>query len=310
MARHIKKTYDYFKLTFQNDDWKKNDYKFLDQYFENTLQVLNRPDNNDVDFVQINDDLHIGINKLEKFTHENKHVWIMCLSKVDTTKYAILSKVTEKVNTGREEYGEDPDQGLTVDTVLLICPRTGLVVIPRNKGGISERNLNDFLNLELATTGSTLSVIINGTKIKNLQHIDNIKEVQINVVRSVDPHQFRNRRNSRKKDDNIMDFLGGDKMNLVMKSTNLKKDSIIRYFRNLKFSKKNEMKKFVVVGTNDGHEQIIDLITNRLIYFDNAVELNENNKLTIDSMFKSIKKAYLDNKRIIYLDIFGDDENG
>ena len=48
--------------------------------------------------------------------------------------------------------------------------------------------------------------------------------------------------------------------------------------------------KMVIRGENDGHEQIIDLIANRLIYIDDDVELNNNNKITINSMIKSIKK--------------------
>lgn len=302
MVRHTKKTYDYFKLSFQNDEWQEGDYSSLDNYFNNTLKSMKNDD--DVDFIEFDNDIYIGINRLESYTYENTQVWVFCLSKVNTTKVAVVSKINEKVKQGREEYGDNPDEGLTTDTVILLCPSTGLVIIPRNRGGISQNDLKVFLDKELATTGSSLSIIINGTKVDNLKDIDRIKEVQINVVRSVEPSKFVNPRNSKRKDDEIMEFLGGDKMTLVMKSSSLKKNSIIKYFKKLKSSRKKEANKFVVIGENSGNEQIIDLISNRLIYFDKNVELNDNNKLTIDSMINSIKKAYRDNKSIIYLDIF------
>ncbi|MEB8091822.1 hypothetical protein [Mammaliicoccus lentus] len=300
MVRKTKKTYDYFRLYFENNDWEENDYTHINEYFENTLKEIS----NDVDFTKITEEVHIGINRLEKFAHEQTEVWVFCLSKVNTTKLAVVSKIDVKVKEGREEYGEDPNEGLTTDTVILLCPSTGLVIIPRNKGGITPKDLTLFINKELATTGSTLSVIINGTKVENLSHIDSIKEVQINVTRSVNPNRLKNPRRSRKQDNDIMSFLGGKTMNLVMKSDGLRKQKIIKYFNDLKKSRKKEAKKFVVIGENDGQEQIIDLITNRMIYYDKDVELNENNKLTIDSMFNSIKKAYCDNKSVIYLDIF------
>ncbi|MBU5271565.1 hypothetical protein ABXT13_04620 [Staphylococcus caprae] len=306
--RNTKKTYDFFKLKFENDEWEVNDYTHINDYFENVLEQLEQDSNNDVDFIQINDEIHIGINRIEKYYYDNTEVWILCLSKVNTTRLAVVSDIDKQVKDGREEYGEDPNKGLTTDTVILICPTTGLVIIPRNNGGISQKNLTDFINKELATTGSTLSIVINGTKVTNLKSIDEINEVQVNVVRSVDPNKFKNPRRSKTKDKEIMDFLGGDKMNLVMKSDkskSLNKDSVINFFRRLNISKRRNAKKFVVIGKHDGHDQIIDLITNRLIYFDNEVRLNNKNKLTIDSMFNSIKKAYRDNKRIVYLDIFG-----
>ncbi|MEB6320277.1 hypothetical protein MXM74_04965 [Staphylococcus xylosus] len=302
MVRKTKKTFEFFKLSFRNDEWEEHDYSHINTYFKNVSKQLIE-EGNDVDFIELNDEIHIGINKIEEYRYDNSKVWVLCLSKVNTTKLAVVSDVEKQVKKGREEYGDDTSKGLTTDTVILMCPKTGLVIIPRNNGGITQKNLKDFINIELATTGSTLSVIINGTKVSNLSSIDEIKEVQVNVVRSIEPNKYKNPRNSKRKDDEIMDFLGGEKMNLVMKSSSLNKRRVIKYFEELLKSRKKKTNKFVVIGEHDGHEQIIDLITNRLIYFDD-VHLNEKNKLTINSMFESIKKAYRDNKRIVYLDIF------
>ncbi|MBO0928968.1 hypothetical protein J2P86_09540 [Staphylococcus sp. 30400_3112M30941] len=60
--RNTKKTYDFFKLKFENDEWNVNDYTHINDYFENVLEQLEQDSNNDVDFIQINDEIHIGIN--------------------------------------------------------------------------------------------------------------------------------------------------------------------------------------------------------------------------------------------------------
>ena len=49
------------------------------------------------------------------------------------------------VKDGRSEYGDEPEQGLTVDTVVLFCPRYGVVIIPSNRGGISQSDFKSFL---------------------------------------------------------------------------------------------------------------------------------------------------------------------
>ncbi len=50
-------------------------------------------------------------------------------------------------------------------------------------------------------------------------------------------------------------------------------------------------------------EQVIDLISNRLIYVDDKIPLNKQGKLTIENMVMSIEQAYNDNELILALDL-------
>lgn len=102
----------------------------------------------------------------------------------------------------------------------------------------------------------------------------------------------------------MIDKLNADSMKVKYTSKALDISESLKQIKNiLAKDETKEVKKMVIRGENDGHEQIIDLIANRLIYIDDDVELNNNNKITINSMIKSIKKAYRDNLKIIEKDI-------
>lgn len=59
----------------------------------------------------------------------------------------------------------------------------------------------------------------------------------------------------------------------------------------------------VLKGTVGDREQVIDLISNRLIYVDDKIPLNKQGKLTIENMVMSIEQAYNDNELILALDL-------
>ena len=56
----------------------------------------------------------------------------------------LVNEIKKTVKDGRSEYGDEPEQGLTVDTVVLFCPRYGVVIIPSNRGGISQSDFKSF----------------------------------------------------------------------------------------------------------------------------------------------------------------------
>ena len=64
-----------------------------------------------------------------------------------------------------------------------------------------------------------------------------------------------------------------------------------------------DVDKLVLKGTVGDREQVIDLISNRLIYVDDKIPLNKQGKLTIENMVMSIEQAYNDNELILALDL-------
>ncbi|WP_233642361.1 hypothetical protein [Staphylococcus warneri] len=178
------------------------------------------------------------------------------------------------------------------------------MIIPSNRGGISQSDFKSFFYRTVKKKGAKLNVAINNTKIDNLKHIDDLKEIEFNISRIVDVDKIKNKNQSTQRDKKMIDKLNADSMKVKYTSKALDISESLKQIKNiLAKDETKEVKKMVIRGENDGHEQIIDLIANRLIYIDDDVELNNNNKITINSMIKSIKKAYRDNLKIIEKDI-------
>ncbi|WP_415429316.1 hypothetical protein ACMVYQ_10450 [Staphylococcus capitis] len=298
----ITKKYDFFVLTYEFKGKVDKNYERMNEYLKESLEEFKK--NKDFNFIKCNKSTYIGFNYIEKYEYINNEVWVFCLSKTVTTKIAVINEIKKTVKDGRSEYGDEPEQGLTVDTVVLFCPRNGVVIIPSNRGGISQSDFKSFFYKTVKKKGAKLNVAINNTKIDNLKHIDDLKEIEFNISRIVDIDKIKNKNQSTQRDKKMIDKLNADSMKVKYTSKSLDISESLKQIKNiLAKDETKEVKKMVIRGENDGHEQIIDLIANRLIYIDDDVELNNNNKITINSMIKSIKKAYRDNLKIIEKDI-------
>ncbi|MDT3956994.1 hypothetical protein RPN83_07670, partial [Staphylococcus aureus] len=73
----------------------------------------------DFNFIKCKNTTYIGFNYIEKYEYDNNEVWVFCLSKTVTTKIAVINEIKKRVKDGRSEYGDELEQGLTVDTVVL-----------------------------------------------------------------------------------------------------------------------------------------------------------------------------------------------
>lgn len=78
--------------------------------------------------------------------------------------------------------------------------------------------------------------------------------------------------------------------------------NVVNYCKGF-LNKKEDVDKLVLKGTVGDREQVIDLISNRLIYVDDKIPLNKQGKLTIENMVMSIEQAYNDNELILALDL-------
>lgn len=298
----VTKKYNFFVLTYQFKNKVEKNYERMNEYLEKSLKEFE--EKKDFNFIKCKNTTYIGFNYIEKYEYDNNEVWVFCLSKTVTTKIAVINEIKKRVKDGRSEYGDELEQGLTVDTVVLFCPKSGIVIIPSNKGGISQSDFKQFFYKTVKKKGVKMNIAINNTEIENLKHIDNIKEVEFNISRIVDVDKIKNKNQSTQRDKKMIDKLNADSMKVKYTSKSLNISESLKQIKNiLAKDKTKEVKKMVIRGENDGHEQIIDLIANRLIYIDDDVELNNNNKITINSMIKSIKKAYRDNLKIIEKDI-------
>lgn len=299
--KYTRKSYDFYKLSYVKKDTTDYDYTRLNSYLEDVCNSLTA--GNDVGFIECKKDTYIGFSEIEKFYHGtgSDFVWVFNLCKCVTTKVAVVNNLDKKVNEGRATYGETEKEGLTTDTVVLFCPKYGVVVIPSNRGGISKLDFISFFYKNVRKQGANLDLIINNTDLENIAAIDQIKEVEVSVHRITDD-SLKNSSNSISKDQKIINKLKAKEVKMQFKSDHLDVKELVKYARRLLKVEDGETKKLKIQGSHGGDEQVIDLISNRLFYIDNQVNLNENGKLTINAMINSIKRAYVDNLRIIELD--------
>lgn len=299
--RYTRKSFDFYKLSYVRNGNTSYDYDRINTFLEKVHQNLES--GNDVNFIECKKDTHIGFSEIEKFYHDetDDFVWVFNLSKCVTSKIAIVNNLDQKVKEGRATYGETEKEGLTTDTVVLFCPKYGVVVIPSNRGGLSKSDFISFFYKNVKKQGANLDLIINNTDLKNIESIDQVKEFEVSVHRITDG-SLSDPKNSINKDQKIIGKLDAKEVKIQYKADHLNITELVKYAKRLLKIENGETKKLKISGMNDGHEQVIDLISNRLFYVDNEVELNENGKLTVNSMMNSIKKAYLANLRIIQLD--------
>ncbi|MEJ7296283.1 hypothetical protein WL309_12270, partial [Staphylococcus epidermidis] len=87
-----------------------------------------------------------------------------------------------------------------------------VVIIPSNRGGISQSDFKSFFYRTVKKKGAKLNVAINNTKIDNLKHIDDLKEIEFNISRIVDVDKIKNKNQSTQRDKKMIDKLNADSM--------------------------------------------------------------------------------------------------
>lgn len=276
------------------------DYKVLDKKIDEAYVCLNGKGQSEVNFIKCNRSLYVGFSYIKKIQFETGKAWIFCLSKVDTQKLAIVNDISQPVQDGRSVYAESNNEGPTTETVILFNPANGVVVIPRNRGGVSKNLLVTFFYKLARKSGGDLAVIVNNTDLDNVSKIDSIHEIDISIHRIVDTEKLSNPRNSARKDQKTIDRLEAKKEKIVY-TGNLNVFNVVKYCRELIGSKENEVGKLILKGQVGEREQVIDLINNRLIYIDDKIPLNSDGKLTVENIVNSIEMAYKDNELIIAL---------
>lgn len=301
--------YDFFQLNYVSDEEDKNIKKNvkLNESLANSLKSYEENKVTEVNFVKCFDDTYVGINYIEKVTlEEDTYYWSLCLSRVDTSKEAVINDVNMAVNEGRKVYAESRDEGLTIDTAIVFNPFNGVVIIPRNRGGVNPNLLLKFFELISRKSGGFLSIIINNTSINNLKNIDSLQSVEFSIKRLIDASKLRNKNRSKRGDRKIIDKLKAKTMKVSFFSDYLSVKDTVNYLKEV-ISMNNdgnkEVTKMVVNGKNGEDFQVIDLVNDKLIFKDTKVERNTEGKVTITSMIKSIKKAYDSNKTILALDL-------
>ncbi|HGF7564134.1 DUF6731 family protein [Enterococcus hirae] len=296
--------YDFFQLKYTLED----NETYLDEntFFESTLKSFRNDENQNIKYIECYEDVFVGISYIEKVSLPNDdYYWAFCLSKVDTSKEASISDVRLPVMEGRTTYAETANEGPTVDTVIALNPHNGVVIIPRNNGGVSQKLLLKYISKVTEKEEGYLSVIINNTSLTNISNIDSIQSIEFSVKRIVDPKKLADRGRSRRGDRKQIDRVKARTMKCGYYASNLDISETIKCVRDVMMMNKDgnkEVTRMLINGTEDEETQVIDLVKNRLIS-QVDVKRNGEGKITINAMIDSLKEAYANNRKILMLDI-------
>ncbi|MGO2961616.1 MAG: hypothetical protein ACTIDE_03385 [Carnobacterium maltaromaticum] len=303
MVRVTSKSYDFFKYRHLSKKKYETDLTKLDNKIEECFEWIENNQESKINFIKCTRNIYVGFSYIKKIEVSEGYVWIFCLSKVDIEKEAIVNSISKSVQNGRNVYAESSDEGPTTDTLILVNPATGVVIIPRNRSGVGKNLLISFFYKITRKRGGELAVIINNTDLENIKHIDSIHEVDIDIHRIVDQEVLKDSNRTIKKEQKVIDKLEAKKEKIVY-TGNMNVASVVSYCQD-KLLKKNvdNIDKLLLKGMIGDKEQVIDLINNRLIYVDDRIPLSPKGKVTIENVAKSIEQAYLDNELILALDL-------
>ena len=295
------KSYDFFKYRRIVKGDIITDLSELDKKIDEYYRYIRNNQESNVNFVKCSKNIYVGFSYIKKIEVSTGYVWIFSLSKVDIEKEAIVNSISKSVQSGRSVYAETSDEGPTTDTVILVNPITGVVIIPRNRSGIGKNLLVTFFYRITRKQGGELATIINNTDLENINHMDSIHEIDIAIHRIVDENELKDNKRSAKKEQKIIEKLEANREKIIY-TGQLNIHNVVNYCKGF-LNKKEDVDKLVLKGTVGDREQVIDLISNRLIYVDDKIPLNKQGKLTIENMVMSIEQAYNDNELILALDL-------
>lgn len=301
MLKTTTKSYDFFKYRRIVKGDIITDLSELDKKIDEYYRYIRNNQESNVNFVKCSKNIYVGFSYIKKIEVSTGYVWIFSLSKVDIEKEAIVNSISKSVQSGRSVYAETSDEGPTTDTVILVNPITGVVIIPRNRSGIGKNLLVTFFYRITRKQGGELATIINNTDLENINHMDSIHEIDIAIHRIVDENELKDNKRSAKKEQKIIEKLEANREKIIY-TGQLNIHNVVNYCKGF-LNKKEDVDKLVLKGTVGDREQVIDLISNRLIYVDDKIPLNKQGKLTIENMVMSIEQAYNDNELILALDL-------
>ncbi|MGC3599605.1 hypothetical protein ACPTJK_02400 [Enterococcus faecalis] len=301
MVKTTTKSYDFFKYRRIVKGDIITDLSELDKKIDEYYRYIRNNQESNVNFVKCSKNIYVGFSYIKKIEVSTGYVWVFSLSKVDIEKEAIVNSISKSVQSGRSVYAETSDEGPTTDTVILVNPITGVVIIPRNRSGIGKNLLVTFFYRITRKQGGELATIINNTDLENINHMDSIHEIDIAIHRIVDENELKDNKRSTKKEQKIIEKLEANREKIIY-TGQLNIHNVVNYCKGF-LNKKEDVDKLVLKGTVGDREQVIDLISNRLIYVDDKIPLNKQGKLTIENMVMSIEQAYNDNELILALDL-------
>jgi hypothetical protein len=219
----------------------------------------------------------------------------------EDVKYGDLNKVVDKrenivaPNKGKddeeeEEEEEDEDNliGPLVDTQVLIDPSRRILATSRGINRLNKWYIKKFMKNLLGVDVFNLQIILNKKGIEDIRNLNVRTKLSYSVA---SPDHFKQFRNASKKERSEMafaEYMKANSFKIVIDSENMPKQLLIEKVSQL--LKAKEVKSINVEGVNDGQEEQLDLVRNKLL-LDTELEYEDNIK--VRNYINMLEEGYL-----------------
>ncbi|WP_142965559.1 hypothetical protein [Enterococcus casseliflavus] len=304
-----KKRFDFFSLKYVFKGNNSYDMSRINKFLAETEKKLNNGE--EIKPIECYSQVFIGISSISKVIIDRNqgdedYFWLINFSKVDTEKESSVANVKSDIIKGRKYYASSKDEGPVTDTVVVFNPFNTVIIIPTNRDGFGRGTLKTFLYKTVKQKGAEISIIVDQSSLNKAELMKKPKEIVLNVAKIANIDKIRDPKTTAQTAQNLMLDGESDRMHLKFYSSssfNGKIKDIVASLKGFINNEKIEASTLKIIGEHDEEPQIIDLVDERVVFIDEEVALDENGKLTVESMKNSITGAYFSKRR--EMDLFG-----
>ncbi len=206
------------------------------------------------------------IDSDEVVNGERLYCVVMTISRVDTKSQILLANLENSIDSRKREVEHGENEGLVVDTRVLFDPFRQIIIVYNQRGTINNYDLQRFFCKIIEVRGLKFDIILNKEAMRRLDNLDVIKSISYTVASPDNFKTYRDDDRSESGDFRFANSISGESMKVTIASSSLTKVGIKDKIKEL-FSDGNlEVRSATVDGWNDGIQEPIDLIRNKLKY--------------------------------------------
>ncbi|QWV87430.1 hypothetical protein KQ224_04970 [Streptococcus parasuis] len=206
------------------------------------------------------------IDSDEVVNGERLYCVVMTISRVDTKSQILLANLENSIDSRKREVEHGENEGLVVDTRVLFDPFRQIIIVYNQRGTINNYDLQRFFCKIIGVRGLKFDIILNKEAMRRLDNLDVIKSISYTVASPDNFKTYRDDDRSESGDFKFANSISGESMKVTIASSSLTKVGIKDKIKEL-FSDGNlEVRSATVDGWNDGIQEPIDLIRNKLKY--------------------------------------------
>ncbi|MEI4387385.1 hypothetical protein V9Z06_07390 [Streptococcus suis] len=292
-------TAKFFKLNSSN----KSNLKKLIIKIEEIFSLFEKKEYRKIPTLEIdNQQLYIeAMRKVEVVDEDlNLFYWLLTISKIDPDSNITIADTMKQVNQRKRTVEHSDTEGLVVDTRILFDLFRQIIVVYNQRGTVNNTELKKFFCKLIDVRGLIFEIIMNQEAYDRIDKLDQINQLTYRVASVNNFKNYRDENRGEYGDLKLMEKFHGRELLLTMKLNDTSKTSIIEKFRNLFSDDSLEVKSAKVDGINDGIEDNIDLIRNKLKY---SGLITYNSELDDESIYKFLEQAF-ENKYLYLKNIF------